>query len=353
MKLALGLYCHQLDRDHFRFARQCGCTDVVIHLVDYFRDAGPDAGNDQPLGDVSGWGRAGDPDQLWTAGRLRGVCELAKEEGLEIAALENIDPAHWSDVLLDGPLRDDHIGNVRRLIRTLGAVGIPVLGYNFSIAGVCARITTRNARGKAVALGVDGGDDRAVPEGMVWNMRLRDRLGPGALPEITEEELWHRYRRFLEDVLPVAEEAGVTLAAHPDDPPFERLRRTPRLIRRHGDFERAMGLHASPNHKLEFCIGTAAEMEDIDMEALVDRHSKAGHIAYIHLRNVRGRVPRYHETFIDEGDVNMLRILSILKKNGYNGAIIPDHSPQMSCPGPWYAGMAHSLGWIRATWDAI
>ena len=59
-------------------------------------------------------------------------------------------------------------------------------------------------------------------------------------------------------------------------------------------------------------------------------------------------IPTYRETFIDEGDVDMLRVLEILHCNGFDGMVIPDHAPQMSAPGPWHAGMAHALGFILA-----
>src|SRR6185437_5970897 len=76
------------------------------------------------------------------------------------------------------------------------------------------------------------------------------------------------------------------------------------------------------------------------------RYSRQNAIAYVHLRNVKGKVPNYRETFIDEGDVDMVRILSILKRNGFEGVIIPDHTPQMSCSASWHAGMAHTLGYM-------
>jgi mannonate dehydratase len=89
-------------------------------------------------------------------------------------------------------------------------------------------------------------------------------------------------------------------------------------------------------------------MTEGDVYDAVDRYSRQGKIAYIHLRNVVGKVPNYRETFIDEGDVDMLRILSILARNGFEGVVIPDHTPQMSCPAPWHAGMAHTIGFILA-----
>jgi mannonate dehydratase len=89
-------------------------------------------------------------------------------------------------------------------------------------------------------------------------------------------------------------------------------------------------------------------MTEGDVYDAVDRYSRQGKIAYIHLRNVTGKVPIYRETFIDEGDVDMIRILSILARNKFDGVIIPDHTPQMSCPAPWHAGMAHTIGFILA-----
>ena len=95
-------------------------------------------------------------------------------------------------------------------------------------------------------------------------------------------------------------------------------------------------------------MGTLAEMTEGDIYDAVDRYSQQGKIAYIHLRNVVGKVPNYRETFIDEGDVDMIRILAILAKNKFEGVVIPDHTPQMTCPAPWHAGMAHTIGFILA-----
>lgn len=68
----------------------------------------------------------------------------------------------------------------------------------------------------------------------------------------------------------------------------------------------------------------------------------------MHFRNVRGKVPNYHETFVDDGDIDMAEIVRILRDEGYDGAIIPDHTPEMSCDAPWHAGKAFALGYMRA-----
>ena len=169
-----------------------------------------------------------------------------------------------------------------------------------------------------------------------------------ALPSITREELWRRFQRFLEEVIPVAEQSGVRLAAHPDDPPMPTVRRQPRLIYQPYLYQRLIDLVPSPKNTLELCVGTLAEMSEGDVYEAVDSYSRQGKIAYLHLRNVVGKVPHYRETFIDEGDVDMLRILSILHRNRFEGVVIPDHTPQMSCSAPWHSGMAHTLGYILA-----
>jgi mannonate dehydratase len=88
-------------------------------------------------------------------------------------------------------------------------------------------------------------------------------------------------------------------------------------------------------------------MSQGDIYETVDRYSKTGRIGYIHFRNVRGKVPNYIETFLDEGDTDMLRVMQILRRNRYDGVLIPDHTPRMSCDAPWHAGMAFALGYMR------
>jgi len=394
VKLGLGLYRHQLNAEHYRFAKQCGCTHLVIHLVDYFRSSrlrGDEAASaaqarsnqpgpssvapvlsilrssataedrrsstaegglrrvdDQPVGDDTGWGLAGDPNQLWTYEELAAIKKEINAAGLELEAIENFDPAHWHDVLLDGPKKLQQLENLKTIIRNVGQAGIPVFGYNFSIAGVAGRIKGRFARGEAEAVGMDGPLDKPLPNGMVWNMVYDRNAAPGVVPSATPEQLWQRLKVFLDALVPVAEAAGVTLAAHPDDPPLPTVRAQPRLVYQPQLFQKLIDLKPSPRHALEFCIGTLAEMSEGDIYDVVDTYSRQGKLAYVHLRNVRGKVPSYKETFIDDGDVDVLRVMRILKRNNFNGVIIPDHAPQMSCAAPWHAGMAYALGYLRA-----
>lgn len=348
MKLGLGLYRHMLTRENFQFARQAGATHLVAHLVDYFRDGAHHPRDNQPTGTDRGWGRAGDPEKLWTLDELVTLRREVEAAGLVLEAIENFDPAHWHDVLLDGPLRARHIENVKTLLRRLGQAGIPVMGYNFSLAGVAGRTTGNYARGAAPSVGMEGPFDAPMPHGMVWNMVYDSAAPAGTLPPVAPDELWRRLAAFLREVLPVAEEAGVKLAAHPDDPPMPTIRGQPRLVWQPRHYQRLLDLSPSPANTLEFCIGSLAEMTEGDIYDTVDRYSATGRLGYVHLRNVTGKVPAYRETFIDDGDVDMLRVLAILKRNRFDGVLIPDHTPQMACAAPWHAGMAYALGYMKA-----
>ena len=350
MKLGFGLYRHMLNDQHYRFARQCGATHVVVHLVDYFgqnKDAA-----DQPIGGKNGWGRAGD-GKLWSLDFLLNIKKQLNLYDLTWEAIENFDPAMWYDVLLDGPKKMDQIELLKEQIRIVGKAGIPIFGYNFSIAGVAGRIKGPFARGGAESVGMDGHDEKPIPKGMVWNMVYNDRAEGGTLPKVSHKELWDRLQFFLKELTPVAEKAGVTLAAHPDDPPLPYVRQTPRLVYQPYMYQDLIDLVPGKSNQLEFCLGTIAEMTEGDVYEATEQYSRQDKIAYIHFRNVIGKVPHYREVFVDEGEIDMLRILQILKKNNYDGMLIPDHTPQMACNAPWHAGMAYAMGFMKAALQMI
>ena len=343
VKLGLGLYRHLLNRDHYQFAVQAGATHIVAHLCDYFAHGRRDG---QPIENGSGWGRAGSP--LWTVDELSALRREVNEAGLTLEAIENFDPAHWYDVLLDGPQKNAQLEDLKMMIRNVGRAGIPVIGYNFSLAGVCSRVMLPAARGSAASACMEAVDQTPVPNGMVWNMIYDEQASTGTVPNISHEELWQRLHAFLEAVLPVAEEEGVKLAAHPDDPPVPVLRQTPRLVYQPQLYQRLIDMHSSPSNGLEFCLGSIAEMTQGDVYQATEQYSRQDKVFYVHFRNVTGTVPRYQEVFVDEGDIDMVRILRILRDNKFDGVLIPDHTPQMQCEAPWHAGMAFAMGYMKS-----
>ena len=352
MKLGFGLYRHMLNEQHYKFAKQCGATHLVIHLVDYFGHNKDSA--DQPIGGAEGWGKAGNPNEIWSLEELISIKKDINNHGLELEAIENFDPAHWYDILLDGPKKKIQIENLKQLIRNVGRAGIPTFGYNFSLAGVSSRDIGPYARGGALSVGMNGSvDETPIPNGMVWNMIYDDNALDGSLPHIGHEELWERLQYFLNEIIPVAEEAGVKMAAHPDDPPMPYVRKTPRLVYQPDLYQKLIDIKPSPSNNLEFCLGSIAEMTEGDVYEATDIYSKQDKISYVHFRNIIGKVPNYKEVFVDEGDIDMLKILKILKKNNFQGVLIPDHTPQMTCDAPWYAGMAYTMGYMKAIMNVV
>jgi mannonate dehydratase len=351
MKLGFGLYRNMLTAESLRFARQVGATHIVAHPPG---SGGP--ANDALLakyGRQAGHGLSDPNDPLWTYDGLRDLKALVNSEGLELEALENFAPSMWYDVLLDGPRRAAQMERLKQLIRDMGKVGIPIMGYYFSVAGVWGQMPAPNARGQAVSVGFDDPPQPPIPAGMVWNMVYDTaQFDPAdtsrVLAPVSDEEIRGRFRAFINEMVPVAEEAGVKLALHPDDPPMPQLRGAHRLSYTPDRYAANLDVNPSPANTLELCLGTVAEMAEGDIYSLVEKVSAKQRIGYIHFRNVRGKVPHYKEVFIDEGDTDMIRILRILHRNHYDGVLIPDHTPLMECAAPWQAGMAFAMGWMKA-----
>jgi mannonate dehydratase len=346
MKLGFGLYRHMLTDEYLTFARQTGATHLVVHMCDYFNQK--PAGDDQPVGDAGGWGYA--TGEYWSTELLAGIKAKIEAHGLAWYAIENFDPRHWDHILFDGPKKREQVELVKDLIRNIGAAGIPVIGYNFSLTGVTGRIKRDGARGSATTVGMDGINETILspmPNAMAWNMVV-DEKATGFREPMSRDKLWENLAWFLREVVPVAEKVGVRLALHPDDPPLEEVRGLPKLVVRPDMYQRVIDLIPSRSNALEFCAGTIAEMTSGSVYEAVRQFASQGKIAYVHLRNVVGKVPHYTEVFIDEGEIDVKRLLAILEDYQFDGVVIPDHTPQMNCPAPWHAGMAFAMGYLKS-----
>ena len=352
MKLGLGLYRGLLSDDNFKFAKQAGVTHLVVHLVDYFKGANPTLASGEPN---MGWGVTQNQNRPWEYDDIAALKKTIEANGLTWEAIENFDPSHWFDILLDGPKKKEQMEKLKRTIQMIGRAGIPIMGYNFSVAGVWGWTKGPFGRGGAMAVRYDESrinPQLPMPNGMVWNMVYDPDAPEGIVKPVDSEELWQRYKWFLSEIVPVAEEAGVKLALHPDDPPADSLRGAARLVNEPDKYQRVLDLVPSDSNALEFCLGSLQEMRDGDVYDSIERYGRQGKIAYVHFRNVRGKVPLYNEVFVDEGDLDMIRVVQTLRNVNYDGILIPDHTPEMSCDAPWHAGMAYALGYIRAAIQA-
>jgi len=353
MKLGLGLYKHMLTRENFKFAKQVGCTHLIVHLADYYSEQ---KGVVTATDEKTNYGKATTSNPIWSLKSMQALQTMAKEEGLEIFGIENFSPADWYDVLLDGPKKLEQIGYLKQIIRNAGAAGIKSFGYNFSFAGVWGHQRKTVARGGAISACFNAHDlalDTPIPAGEIWNMTY-GKVEPGKyIGAITVEMLWERLEWFLSEMLPVAEEAGVELALHPDDPPMPSLRGTPRLVYQPELYQKVIDLFDSPANKLEFCMGSVQEMSKGNLYDAIETYASQGKISYVHVRNVKGKVPVYDEVFIDEGDIDMFKALRLLKKHDFQGVLVPDHTPELLCDASWHAGMAYALGYIKAILEML
>jgi mannonate dehydratase len=346
MKLGLGLYRNILTKENFAFARQAGATHIVAQLVDYIKGSNPSlTGNF-----LDGWGETRNQAKPWTLEDLISLKKSVEDNGLQLEAIENLDPSHWYDVLLDGPQKENQMEGLKQLIKNMGKAGIPILGYYFSLAGVWGWTNETLGRGHAKSVVFDASRidlNRPIPKGMVWNMTYEDPKEGEFISPVSRQEIWERLKYFLDILIPVAEENNVRLVAHPDDPPLPELRGMARLFYSPEEYEKLLTINKSPASGFEFCLGTLQEMPGSDVYALLDKYTKSNRIGYIHFRNVVGKVPHYREAFVDEGDLDMIRVMRILRQNAYDGVIVPDHTPEMSCGAGWHAGMAYALGYMK------
>ena len=349
MILALGLgYKDVLNETGLQFARQIGAEGIVVHLIDYVGiNLSLDSVTDTEDQKFTSGNR-----QIWEPENLLLLRRKVEQYGLRLVAIENFDPGSWYDVLLGGPRRDEQLDYLRQCIRNASAAGIHTIHYNFSLAGIWGWHKAPLARGNASSIAFDASlidPDKPIPDGMVWNMYFRDPENTNTkyLEPVSENEIWDRVRYFLESVLPAAEEAGVALAAHPDDPPLPSLRRTARLINSTEKYTRLLGVSESTSNGINYCLGTTQEMPGADVYTTLENLLKQERVKIVHFRNVVGQVPKYHEVFPDEGDIDMKRIIRILKAYDYRGIIMPDHTPEISCAAPWHAGMAYTMGYLK------
>src|SRR5262249_39356695 len=172
-----------------------------------------------------------------------------------------------------------------------------------------------------------------------------------------EGRLWASLRYFLEAVVPVAEEAGVRLALHPDDPPLSPIRGLGRIMRSVENFQRLVDLVDSPVNAICLCQGNFALMTD-DLPAVIRRFGGQGKIAFAHLRDVRGTPERFVETFHDEGQTDMLACMAAYRDAGVAGVGRPDHVPTMegdNNDSPMYSsiGRLFALGYLTGLRQAV
>ncbi len=325
MRLGYGAIREVTD-ETLRFAAQMGATDIVLPGMSF-----PGNGH----------------FEYTHLSRLRSQVEA---HGLNLYAIENIPWMWYYKIMfgLDG--RDEQIENWHKTLRNMGAVGVPVLGYNFMPLGVWRTSWHTPGRGGAPVT--------------CFNMELAKKAPllagpffPGidftAIPEeyhrpIDDDEMWANFEYFIKAVIPVAEEAGVKMGIHPDDPPISPLAGIARIMRSPEAFKRVIETVPSDYNGLEFCQGCFSEM-GVDVIESIRYFTSRKKIFYVHFRDVQGRVDDFCETFIDEGQIDMLEAMRAFKESGFDGVFIDDHTPHVAGDTTWgHRGRAYAMGYMRA-----
>ena len=145
---------------------------------------------------------------------------------------------------------------------------------------------------ESVAFFADEVANTPMPKNQVWSIEYDEAAPKDQFVHLTEDELWNNLQAFLEVLTPVAAEEGVILSSHPDDPPMPTVRQTPRLVYEAQHYRRLLDLAPSAANKITFCIGTFSEMQNTDVYQAVEEYAGNQQVAYVHLRNVKGRCAR-------------------------------------------------------------
>jgi mannonate dehydratase len=269
--------------------------------------------------------------------------KLFADNGISVYGFGNSDVHNQPDIVL----RLDNFGakveQYKRHLQALGAAGIPYTTYAHMPTGIwsTAREQTRG-----------GADARAFDLATATHGRWRDR--DYRLPmtndrEYSDDEVWENWATWIRQVAPVAENEGVMIGIHPDDPPIPRLGGVPRIFSTFEGYRRALEIADSPNVGVCLCIGCwleGGEVWGVDALEAIRRFGEQKKLFKVHFRNVDAPLPHFVETFVDDGYFDMYRAMRALQEVGFRGVVIPDHIPRMADDPR--LGTAYTIGYMKA-----
>lgn len=277
----------------------------------------------------------------WVLAHQRDYDSLARLQervtgaGLRLWNVGNFDVGKSDKIHLALPGRDEVIAQFAAFIENLGRVGIEYTTFTWESSGVWSSPPgeSRGATARYVDL-----------DEMAQRPLTHER-------EYTLEELWDNYTYFIKAILPVAESSGVHLSLHPNDPPTDSLGGIPCLINSFERYEKAFAIaNDSPYLGMEFCTGCWLEGGDHfgDMLAAIQHFTERGKIFIVHFRNVTGPFPRFTETFLDNGCMDMYQAMRAFVAAGYSGSMHLDHTPTFAGDYAIGGGTAYAIGYMRA-----
>ena len=281
------------------FGTQCG----VEHAVGTF---GLEPLPDKPIADEA------QPFSRQSLARFKAQYE---KNGYQLSVIESRPP--MEKIKLAQPGRDEEIAVVCEFIRNMGAVGIPVWCPAWMPTLFVIRTSSEiPTRGGAKVTGFD--------------LEEFNKTHPaGEHGAVTEEDQWDNLKYFLERVVPVAEEANVKLAMHPDDPPLSPIQGIARIISSVENYQKMVDLVPSPANGIGLCQGNFGLMTD-DLPSVIRHFGEQQKIHFVHFRDIRGTPEKFDEAFHDDGKHDMAACVRAYRDTGYEGVARPDHFPQLT-----------------------
>jgi mannonate dehydratase len=291
-------------------------------------------------------------DEQWSVDGLTHLRERVERFGITLDMVplpmssNPIARAENPNILLGkSPERDKEIDDICQMIRNASKAGIPSLKYNLTFLGVPRTESTPGRGGARYST-------------FVYDQAKQD-------PPLTEagvvgeEPYWERITYFLSRVIPVADEYKVRMACHPQDPGMPRgkgFRGVETVLGSVDGLKRFIAISPSPYHGLNFCQGTVSEMLAKPGQEIYDVIRYFGSrkkIFNVHFRNIRGGFLHFQETFIDDGDVDMLKAMRAYKEVGFDGMMMPDHVPAIDGDARGAQAFAFTFGYIKALIAAV
>ena len=265
------------------------------------------------------------------------VRDRVRAHGLELGVIEGYLP--MERIVTGHPARDQDVAEIGRLLAWMGRSGVSVLCYNFMPTLDMTRTDFHVPdRGGALVNAFDGAAcPPAAPEG----------------PD--DDQLWENLAYFLRQIVPVAEEHGVRLAMHPDDPPMPAYRGKSFIMYRPTSFERLIELVDSPSNAVCVCQGCFSEMGADVPRVIRDLGSR---VAYAHFRDVNGVVPNFREAFHDAGQTDMYEAVRAYRDIGFAGPMRPDHVPRLEgeqgdASGYTMLGRLFAVGYMKGLMEGV
>ena len=278
--------------------------------------------------------------------------EGLEQRGLKIYRLANDKLHNIPEVTLNLPGRDEKIEQYLQYIRDLGAAGIHYATYAHMGNGIWRTDVRKEVRGGATA----GGLDFDLPNRSIAFGDFGWPLSHGRV--FSEEELWDNYEYFIKKVVPVAEEAGVFIGIHPDDPPVYTMTGVPRCIFGTFDgYKRALDIADSPNIGVCLCVGCWLEGGDrmgCDPVEFIEYLAERKKLFKLHVRNVTAPLDApggFNETFPDAGYYDLKKVIEALDRIGFDGCIMNDHLIDMV--GGHYTCEAFFTSYLKGLVDGV